>query len=176
MTHCNIVSYGTVQLHYKATKASICCYLPSLLPTHLPSLLFSSFLLSSLTSFLPSFLPSTLPSQLLFHFYTSLILFQMSLHFLSFLYTLFLSFKSSFFYLFPILISLSLTVWKTESWTNEQTTLQNRLDKSANPVLTVATITKIRNDLFKISRSVTDSSSFFSVFTSPLLSTLFFFF
>ena len=62
MTHCNIVSYGTVQLHYKATKASICCYLPSLLPTHLPSLLFSSFLLSSLTSFLPSFLPPYLLS------------------------------------------------------------------------------------------------------------------
>lgn len=35
---------------------------------------------------------------------------------------------------------------------NEQTAIQNRLDKSATPTLTVASITKIRNDLFKISR------------------------
>ena len=45
-------------------------------------------------------------------------------------------------------------VWKTESWANEQSSLQNKMDKSANPVLTVAIITKIRNDLFKISRYV----------------------
>jgi hypothetical protein len=37
---------------------------------------------------------------------------------------------------------------------NEQTAIQNRLEKSATPTLTVASITKIRNDLFKISRCV----------------------
>jgi hypothetical protein len=37
---------------------------------------------------------------------------------------------------------------------NEQTAIQNRLEKSATPTLTVASITKIRNDLFKTSRYV----------------------
>ena len=63
----------------------------------------------------------------------------------------YVSFPSFFYLSFFLFLFL---VWKTESWANEQSSLQNKMDKSANPVLTVAIITKIRNDLFKISRYV----------------------